>query len=301
MHSRGTTKIEQLSSPYKTLLSKQQEQELFRQFHEDGNKNAVEKIILAHSPMIRKAERKLSGYGMESDELISEGLEALVKAVHRYDPNSDNRFSAYAYNCARFTMMSFIAKNYFSVHACGSKANKKVFFTLKSKVAQMLGEHETHEINDVIIAELAEHYGVERKLIIDMYSLISNKTVHLDAPVNNNQEDNQQTTKYNILLTNTLCPAELYGIMENTEFQQKLIATAMKNVLDYREREIFVAQELSEKEDVKTLEILANEFDISRERVRQVRNRAMDKMGAELRRLVRAGNLDSDDLFGEDD
>ena len=134
-----------------------------------------------------------------------------------------------------------------------------------------------------------------------MYSLISNKTVHLDAPVNNNQEDNQQTTKYNILLTNTLCPAELYGIMENTEFQQKLIATAMKNVLDYREREIFVAQELSEKEDVKTLEILANEFDISRERVRQVRNRAMDKMGAELRRLVRAGNLDSDDLFGEDD
>ncbi|RKZ86046.1 MAG: hypothetical protein DRQ39_06285 [Gammaproteobacteria bacterium] len=301
MQTLGTSAFTKLTQPYKTLLSKQQEEDLFRKFHETGDKKAIEQIIIAHSPIVRKAERRLSGYGMESEELISEGLEALVKAVHKYKPDADNRFSVYAYNCARFTMMSFIAKNYFDVHACTSKNNKKVFFTLKQKVAQMLETHNKHELNDEMIEELAKGYGVDTKLIVDMYSLISKGSIHLDEPMSNGQEDHQHTTKYNILLTNTLCPAELYGIMENTEFQQKIIETALANVLDHRERVIFVAQELSEKEDVKTLEVLAKEFDVSRERIRQIRNRAMEKMGAELRRIIRTSGLDSDDLFGDED
>jgi len=292
--------FESLYTPYKTLLTSDEESNLFDDYKNHHNRKAAEELILSHSPIVNKVEKQLRGYGVDPEELVSEGLLALVTAVDNFNPQTGNRFAAYAYTYARGSMLTYISKNYFDVTACSNKMNRKVFFSLRKKLNQMLKDAETTTVTNKMISQLAKDFKISEKIVGDMYGLMTVSTVYLDEFVRNDDSGNENSSKYDIvrsMMTNILSPEDLYAIMENTELQQKIIDTAMTNVLDHRERTIFVAQKLSEKEDIKTLETLGNEFDISKERVRQLRNKALIKITAEIHRIVRDGGIDIDTIL----
>lgn len=308
---------------FKELLTAEQEMDLFRSWwdsnpaafnafmdptDEDTNRFVggaddiyLKRIIEEYSPVIRRCIKELSGYRMDEDELLSEGLMALAEAARRFNPTGDNegvRFAPYAKTCVKGMMQGFIMRNFFMVNVCTNHTKKSLFYALRKLIAIELKEHGTFRLSVQQAQELGEKFKVPEEEVMQMYDLFHRSYESLDQPIPRSMLDDNEASLGDCIPDKEETADEAIAGESVVTFQRRVINEAMEQVLSPRERRIFVAQVLAEeKEDQMTLDELGDVFGVSKERVRQLRISASKKMHAEILRRAKSENIDPDDFF----
>ena len=249
------------------ILSQQEETDLARRFRDHEDLDAARQLIMSHLRVVVSIARGYLGYGLPQADLIQEGNIGLMKAVKRFDPDRGVRLVSFAVHWIRAEMHEFILRNWRIVKIATTKAQRKLFFNLRSMKSGLdtLG---TDEVNS-----MAKQLGVKAEEVVEMETRLSGKDIALE-PLNDDGEDSFAPIAY---LTDSR--AEPDRIIENeqsahlrSEGLEKALAS-----LDPRSRRIVEARWLRET-DPATLHDLAAEFGVSAERIRQIENKAMQKM-----------------------
>ena len=306
---------------YLPLLSIEQEKELFgawwatnptgfTAFMDPENKNVAKfeggndnlyltRIILAYSPAIRRAMKELANYRIDENELLSEGLIALAEAARRYAPRQHGnvRFAAYAKVCVKGMMQGYIMRNFFLVQFCTNHNKKRLFYSMRKLIAIELQNKGSFRMSNKVIEQLADEHSLDKSDVLLMYDMFQKPYESMDQPVRLSWDDGKDP----ILLGDTFEDHEASAdeaVLQNNEvkFHRSLVSEAMK-ILTHREKTVFVAQILMEKDHHRTLDDLGLEFSVSKERIRQVRIEAMEKIHGELHRLVTEKGLRIDEIL----
>jgi RNA polymerase sigma-32 factor len=278
---------------HQELLSGDQEEKLFAEFLSETEpkkqKRLLDRIVRSYVPIVRKSVKDLSGYGCDPLDLEQEGYLGLVSAAYRFDPALGWKFSTFAKSWVRGKMMAFITQNKFIVNVCTSHKKKKLFFQLRRRVAEELRRNSKFEMTYELAEELANEFEVSVSDIQNINSLFQAPATSLNEFIEG-YGDSERIERMDLLADDSLSPEKTYQENEITTMQKKLFMVAMDNVLTPREKKIFEAQMLRDEDEERTLDDLGKEFNVSKERVRQLRNIAMERIQKEVHRLCRGGS-----------
>jgi len=254
------------------ILSADEELLLAKNYLEKGESEAAHKLVTSHLRLVAKIAMQYRGYGLPVADLISEGNLGLMKAVKKFDPERGCRLSTYAMWWIKASVTEYILRSWSLVKMGTMSAQKKLFFSLR-KAKRKLNIIDAQTIDPEKTAKLAEQFSISEADITHLDRRITARDLSLNAPVSNSEEDSMEFI--DILEDNTPSPEVLVARTQETEFRQKYLKDAMFQ-LSERERHIFTERRL--KEDPITLEKLGEHYGISRERVRQLENRAYTKV-----------------------
>ena len=254
------------------ILSADEELLLAKNYLEKGKSEAAHKLVTSHLRLVAKIAMQYRGYGLPVADLISEGNLGLMKAVKKFDPERGCRLSTYAMWWIKASVTEYILRSWSLVKMGTMSAQKKLFFSLR-KAKRKLNIIDAQTIDPEKTAKLAEQFSISEADITHLDRRITARDLSLNAPVSNSEEDSMEFI--DILEDDTPSPEVLVARTQETEFRQKYLKDAMFQ-LSERERHIFTERRL--KEDPITLEKLGEHYGISRERVRQLENRAYIKV-----------------------
>ena len=264
---------------YRVLLTEQEENDLFDLWEVTKSDEVLLQIVQAYSPIIQRCVREVSGYKANPEDLRSEGVVAIIEAAKRFD-RTRGRFSTYAKRCVKGIMLGYITKNYFPVNVCTSHGKKKLFYAIRKMVAITLVKKGKFDMTRDIALNLSEEYGVEEKIVFSLYDMIRRPFISLSDRIGSEGFDSDHTVEEHMASLDS--DVDRSAELSDIAVHRKIITNAMDQVLDTRERRIFTSQVLIHREDRIILERLCEEFNISKERVRQLRNSAYDKVRAAI-------------------
>ncbi len=267
------------------LLSLEQEQEFSRKFRQSNDLDAASKLVLSHLRLVVSISRQYLGYGLPHGDLIQEGNVGLMKAVKRFDPDQGVRLVSYAMHWIKAEIHEYILKNWRMVKVATTKAQRKLFFNLRSmkqryKSDDAAADAGTHRetLNEEQIDAMAAELRVKREEVIEMETRLSGGDVLLDPSPSDDGEDGFGPIAY---LTDTQHePTVVIESRERDVLASDGIASAMQ-ALDERSRRIVEERWLKVNDDNSggmTLHELAAEYGVSAERIRQIEVAAMKKM-----------------------
>ncbi|MFK8028011.1 MAG: RNA polymerase sigma factor RpoH [Gammaproteobacteria bacterium] len=254
------------------ILSAEEERNLATRLRDHQDLEAARTLITHHLRFVVRVARGYNGYGLALADLIQEGNIGLMKAVKRFDPTMNVRLVSFAVHWIRAEMHEFILRNWRIVKVATTKAQRKLFFNLRSK-KKRLGWLNNEEVESV-----AMELGVKPSEVLEMESRLSGQDLGFDAPSASDDEDSISSPSA-YLAHDSEDPATSF---ENTNWsghQTDRLLAAM-NELDDRSREIIQARWLSDKKQ--TLTELAKQYGVSAERVRQLEGNAMKKLQASM-------------------
>ena len=254
------------------ILSADEELLLAKNYLEKGESEAAHKLVTSHLRLVAKIAMQYRGYGLPVADLISEGNLGLMKAVKKFDPQRGCRLSTYAMWWIKASVTEYILRSWSLVKMGTMSAQKKLFFSLR-KAKRKLNIIDAQTIDPEKTAKLAEQFSISEADITHLDRRITARDLSLNAPVSNSEEDSMEFI--DILEDDTPSPEVLVARTQETELRQKYLKDAMIQLTD-RDRHIFIERRL--KEDPITLEKLGEHYGISRERVRQLENRAYTKV-----------------------
>jgi RNA polymerase sigma-32 factor len=249
------------------ILSAEEERELATQLQDHGDLEAAQKLVLSHLRFVAHVARSYSGYGLALADLVQEGNIGLMKAVKRFDPTVGVRLISFAVYWIRAEIHEYILRNWRIVKVATTKAQRKLFFNLRSK-KKKLGW-----FNDEEVGVVAEDLGVKRTDVLEMEKRLSGLDIGFDGPDDN--DENIAPAPANYLEDTSLEPPRLIEQSDWSENQETRLYTALKD-LDDRSRDILQQRWLTENKS--TLHQLADKYDISAERIRQLENNAIKKL-----------------------
>jgi RNA polymerase sigma-32 factor len=262
------------------MLEPQEEYMLAKSWREHGDRNAAHRLVTSHLRLVAKIAMGYRGYGLPISEVISEGNVGLMQAVKRFEPEKGFRLATYAMWWIKAAIQEYILRSW-SLVKMGTTANqKKLFFNLrkaKSKISA-LGEG---DLRPEQVKTIAQRLGVTEQDVIDM-----NRRLGGDASLNAGIREDGDSGEWQDWLVDDSASQESV-LVESEEFdnRRKALGDAL-SVLNDRERRIFEARRLADNPI--TLEELASEFGVSRERVRQIEVRAFEKVQKAVRQRVAA-------------
>jgi len=250
------------------ILSFEQEQAYARELQETGDINAAQQLILPHLRFVIKIANNYSGYGLSVADLIQEGNIGLMKAVKRFDPDVGVRLVSFAVHWIKAEMHEYILKNWRIVKIATTKAQRKLFFKLRSQ-KKRLGWFKHEEVLDV-----AETLGVTPENVLEMENRLNNYDMAFDMSSDDDDDSAYQAPA--LTLANESPSPEL--LLEHKTTQQQTQETLMQalNDLDDRSRQIVSRRWLTDNKS--TLHELADEFGVSAERIRQIEKNAFNKI-----------------------
>jgi len=253
------------------MLQPEEEYMLAKRYQEHGDAEAAHKLVTSHLRLVAKIAMGYRGYGLPMGEVISEGNVGLMQAVKKFEPDRGFRLATYAMWWIRASIQEYILRSW-SLVKMGTTANqKRLFFNLrktKSKI-QALGEG---DLAPDQVKEIANRLQVSEEEVISMNRRLSGDA-SLNAPIRASEGESGEWQDW---LVDERENQEAMLIEQDEMEQRKRMLDDALNVLNDRERRIFEARRLSE--EPLTLEELSGEFDISRERVRQIEVRAFEKV-----------------------
>lgn len=249
------------------ILTAEEERELAVQLQEHGDLEAAQKLVLSHLRFVAHVARSYSGYGLALADLVQEGNIGLMKAVKRFDPTVGVRLISFAVYWIRAEIHEFILRNWRIVKVATTKAQRKLFFNLRSK-KKKLGWFNNDEVNAV-----AEDLGVKRTDVLEMEKRLSGLDIGFDGPDDN--DENIAPAPANYLEDTSLEPARLIEQSNWSENQETRLYSALKD-LDDRSRDILQQRWLTDNKS--TLHQLADQYGVSAERIRQLENNAIKKL-----------------------
>ena len=254
------------------VLSAERERELAERLYYDECVDSARELVLAHLRFVVHIARSYSGYGLAEADLIQEGNVGLMKAVKRFDPNKGVRLVSFAVHWIKAEMHEYILRNWRIVKVATTKAQRKLFFNLRSqkKSLDWLSAEETRAI--------AADLGVDESEVTRMEGRLSGRDVAFDAPVDSDDEESWQAPQY-FLTDGQMDPGQLVEAEDFAEDSAAKLQMALAD-LDDRSRDILERRWLLD--DKSTLHELAEEYQVSAERIRQLEANALKKMRAAI-------------------
>ncbi len=266
------------------MLEPSEEFMLAKRWREHEDPEAAHRLVTSHLRLVAKIAMGYRGYGLPLSELISEGNVGMMQAVKRFDPDKGFRLATYAMWWIRAAIQEYILHSWSLVKIGTTAAQKKLFFNLR-RVKGQLKAIEDGDLSPENVKEIATRLDVSETDVVDMNRRLAAPDHSLNAPVRNDGEGGEWQEW---LVDDT--ESQEVQLAENQELgkRQKMLAKAMQT-LNPRERRILVERRL--KEDPATLDDLSREFNISRERVRQIEVRAFEKVQRAIRKSAVEENL----------
>lgn len=252
-------------------LSKEEEFLLAKNYLENNDLEAAHKLVSSHLKLVAKIAMKYKNYGLPVTELVSEGNMGLMQAVKKYDPELGFRLSTYAMWWIKASIQEYVLKSWSLVKIGTTSAQKKLFFSL-GKIKHRIINSYARAINDQDYKEMAEELGVSEKEVAQMDMRMSGPDISLNRPATREDE----STEVMELLPEQKPNQEITLLRKQDMNNKKLILAQGMQVLNEREVKILTARKLSASPE--TLDSLSLEYNISKERVRQIETRAFEKL-----------------------
>jgi len=253
------------------MLSKDEEFMLAKAWREHEDSEAAHKLVTSHLRLVAKIAMGYRGYGLPIGEVISEGNVGLMQAVKKFEPDRGFRLATYAMWWIRASIQEYILRSWSLVKMGTTAAQKKLFFNLR-KAKSQISAIEDGDLHPDQVAVIATKLGVTNDDVISMNRRLAGPDSSLNAPLRSDSESEWQDW----LADDTQVSAETH-VADTEEYSQRmgLLGDAMQGLTD-RERHILTERRL--KDEPTTLEDLAGQYGVSRERVRQIEVRAFEKL-----------------------
>jgi RNA polymerase sigma-32 factor len=261
------------------FLQRDEEHVLAVQWKEGRDEVALHKLAASHMRLVISLAGKFRHYGLSMSDLIQEGHVGLLEAAARFDPDREVRFSTYATWWIRAAIQDYVLRNWSIVRGGTSSTQKALFFSLR-RLRWRLARTTEGLSNAEIYREIAQAVGVSEKEVAVMDSRLSGPDMSLNAPLTDGEADAAE--RMDFLVDDGPLPDAIVAERVDDERRSSWLRDALK-VLDERELKIIRARQLAEQSE--TLESLGAMLGISKERVRQIENRALQK----LRRALESG------------
>jgi RNA polymerase sigma-32 factor len=253
------------------LLSAQEEFDLATRFQEQGDVDAARQLVMSHLRVVIAISRGYLGYGLPQADLIQEGNIGLMKAVKRFDPKRGVRLVSFAMHWIKAEIHEFIIRNWRLVKIATTKAQRKLFFNLRSL------KSDTTTLTPGEVDAVAQQLGVKPEEVVEMETRLGGRDVPLEG---DREDDDEHFAPIAYLPDPHSEPSQVLENAQLSRLQDEGLHTALAN-LDERSRTIVQRRWLSEDGGA-TLHELAAEFGVSAERIRQIEAKAMKKLRAEL-------------------
>ncbi len=266
------------------MLSKDDEFMLAQRWKEHQDSDAAHKMVTSHLRLVAKIAMGYRGYGLPIGEVISEGNVGLMQAVKKFEPEKGFRLATYAMWWIRASIQEYILRSWSLVKMGTTAAQKKLFFNLRKAKSQIAAFQEG-DLRPDQVSQIATKLGVLDSEVISMNRRLSGPDASLNAPLRSDSEsewqdwlaDDDQVSQETVVAEN-----------EEKSLRMSLLEEAMVELTD-RERHILTERRL--KDDPTTLEELAAQYGVSRERVRQIEVRAFEKLQKSMREAAVAKNM----------
>ena len=264
------------------MLAAEEEYMLAKNWKTTGNIKAAEKLVTSHLRLVAKIAMGYKGYGLPVNEMISEGNVGLMQAVKKFEPEKGFRLATYAMWWIKASIQEYILRSWSLVKIGTTTAQKKLFFNLK-KIKNQIAPQSEGDLRDEHVSEIANKLDVRKDEVISMNRRLSGKEFSLNTQVG---EDGDEWQDW-------LADKELdHGLklvhQEEMEQRKDLLKNSIK-VLNQREKEILYSRRLNDNPT--TLEDLSKKYKVSRERVRQIENKAFEKLQKHMLLLAKSKNL----------
>ena len=264
------------------MLEREEEYMLAKNWRNRGDIKSAEKLVTSHLRLVAKIAMGYRGYGLPIGEMISEGNVGLMQAVKKFDPEKGFRLATYAMWWIKAGIQEYILRSWSLVKMGTTTAQKKLFFNLK-KLKNKIAPRSDGDLKDEHVTEIANRLDVKKDEVISMNRRLSGQELSLNAPVG---EDGDEWQDW---LADKSMDQEL-SFAHNEEMKQRkdLLENSLE-ILNQREREILNYRRLVDQPV--TLEKLSRKYKISRERIRQIENKAFEKIQKHMLNSARSKNL----------
>ena len=265
------------------MLDAEEEYMLAKNWKERGNLKAAHKLVTSHLRLVAKIAMGYKGYGLPVSELISEGNIGLMQAVKKFDPDKGFRLATYAMWWVKAAIQEYVLRSWSLVKMGTTAAQKKLFFNLK-KLKQQIAPRQEGDLRKEQVKEISERLGVKSEEVVSMNRRMMGHEKSLNDPVGSDEKDEWQDW----IVDDSLDQELLISQRQELEEKKSLLSDAMK-ILNDREKQIINERKLSN--NPKTLEELSKKYKISRERIRQIENKAFEKLQKSMLNSDRSKNL----------
>ena len=257
------------------MLSEQQEVELATRLRDEGDVDAARQMVMSHLRVVVSIARGYLGYGLPHADLIQEGNIGLMKAVKRFDPTRGVRLVSFAMHWIKAEIHEYVLKNWRLVKVATTKAQRKLFFNLRSM------KLDSSTLNPTEVDEIAAKLGVKPEEVVEMETRLGGRDVPLEG---GSDDDDDRFAPIAYLPDPHAEPSTVLEQTQHAQLQDSGLRNALAN-LDERSRVIVQRRWLNEG-DSATLHELAAEYGVSAERIRQIEAKAMQKMRSQLAELA---------------
>jgi RNA polymerase sigma-32 factor len=254
------------------LLSAEQEVALGRRLRDHNDLDAARQLVLSHLRLVAAVSRNYLGYGLPQADLIQEGNVGLMKAVRRFDPERGVRLVSFALHWIKAEIHEYILRNWRLVKIATTKAQRKLFFNLRSMKAG------PGSLSRKEAASIARDLGVKPEEVFEMETRFSGQDVALEPQPG---EENETLAPIGYLTDAEAEPAQLLEHAESARNRSEGLRNALAK-LDSRSREVIEARWLREDDDHATLQQLADQYGVSAERIRQIESKAIKTMRGQM-------------------
>jgi len=254
------------------ILTKEQEQELTFKLYDDDDLDAARQLVIHHLRFVVHIARSYQGYGLPLADIIQEGNVGLMKAVDKFDPNKGVKVVSFAVHWIKAEIHEYILRNWRLVKIATTKAQRKLFFNLRSKKKSLgwLTKDEAEKI--------ANDLNVEVKDVLHMENRLSSTDAAFDSPTSTN-DDEEMMSPAQYLEDKSYDPEMMVANEEVEKVNNANLMEALK-LLDGRSKDILLRRYLADKKA--TLHELADEYGVSAERIRQIETGALKKLKASM-------------------
>ena len=266
------------------MLTAEEELALSKRWRDTEDMDAAHKLVTSHLRLVAKIAMGYRGYGLPIGEVISEGNVGLMQAVKKFEPDKGFRLATYAMWWIRASIQEYILRSWSLVKMGTTASQKKLFFNLR-KAKSAISAFQEGDLHPDQVDTIATKLGVQKDEVVSMNRRLSGPDASLNAPMRVDGESEWQDW-----LEDTSAVSQETQVAESEERSQRmsLLQAAMVDLSD-RERHILTERRL--KDDPTTLEDLASQYGVSRERVRQIEVRAFEKLQKAMLAAARAKNL----------
>ena len=264
------------------MLDAEEEYMLAKNWKNTGNIKSAEKLVTSHLRLVAKIAMGYKGYGLPVNEMISEGNVGLMQAVKKFEPEKGFRLATYAMWWIKASIQEYILRSWSLVKIGTTTAQKKLFFNLK-KLKNQIAPQSEGDLRNEHVEKIANKLNVSKDEVVSMNRRLSGKEFSLNAQVS---EDGDEWQDW--LVDKELDHDLKFAQSQEMEQRKDLLKDSIK-VLNDREKEILYSRRLNDNPS--TLEELSKKYKISRERVRQIENKAFEKLQKQMLLLAKSKNL----------
>ena len=264
------------------MLDAEEEYMLAKNWRSTGNLKSAEKLVTSHLRLVAKIAMGYKGYGLPVSDMISEGNVGLMQAVKKFEPEKGFRLATYAMWWIKASIQEYIMRSWSLVKIGTTTAQKKLFFNLK-KLKNQIAPKSEGDLKDEHLNEIAKKLDVNKEEVVSMNRRLSGKEHSLNAPIG---EDGSEWQDW---IVDKEMDQELKFAQKEEMNQRKDLLKDSIKILNDREKEILYSRRLNDEPT--TLEDLSKKFKISRERIRQIENKAFEKVQKHMLNAAKSRNL----------